>query len=621
VATIASLNSKLTLNTANFRTGLQSATRSVRDFAGNARSSVSSITGSIFNMRNLVAGIAAGATVALIKSQMDSIDATAKVSDAIGIQTEKLIGLRHASGLAGVGQEQLDKSLKKMVLNVADAQRGSGEAAAAFAELGLSAEQLATMTPDQQFSAIADGLAGVESQSQKAALSYKIFGREGVNLLNVLNLGSEGLAASQAEAEKLGLTFSRIDAAKVEEANDAITKVGERITALGQQLAIGLAPYVTAVANSLLDLGGDGQTMAERMTGGFEWVASAIAKTADYLELPKAAFYGLRSIVNYVLGGVVKSLGWVQDKITSLFETLIGYARKVQFLLPDAMVAALDAVDAAVKHSRAGADLADMFANNLLDAAKADGQAASAAANAFLDGANSKAIKDVFAGIKASAAANAQAIADGAKARMDASAGAFDDLEADAGKASKLADALAGIQTQLDRFGMSDVQIKLADLTELGATTEQLDAARAQLEKIKRLGDEQKRGEAIASTLEELESQVRTFGLSSEEKQLLDLEALGASEDQLARAKAAMESLRELQAEQDSRTAGGEQGALARVAAGSAEAQRLAYQAARGAAQRDDVPNKQLATQERMARTLESIDRKQGAGGEGEWEL
>jgi hypothetical protein len=104
---------------------------------------------------------------------------------------------------------------------------------------------LARKSPDEALKAVADAMNKVENQSDKVRLAFKLFDSEGVNLVNTLKLGSEGLSEVEREAEELGLTLNRTDAAMVEAANDAKDRLGKAFIGLASTIAVELAPSIT----------------------------------------------------------------------------------------------------------------------------------------------------------------------------------------------------------------------------------------------------------------------------------------------------------------------------------------------------------------------------------------
>ena len=54
---------------------------------------------------------------------------------------------------------------------------------------------------------VADGLKGLESDSEKAALAQQLLGRSGADLLPLFKEGSDGIANLQQQARDLGLAW------------------------------------------------------------------------------------------------------------------------------------------------------------------------------------------------------------------------------------------------------------------------------------------------------------------------------------------------------------------------------------------------------------------------------
>jgi hypothetical protein len=192
--------------------------------------------------------------VGQIGGAFESIDVVGKLADRLGFTTEQLTGLHHAANLAGISSEQLTGALEYMTKSLGKMSEDGGAAAASLAEIGLNADSLAAMAPDAAMKLIADKMAAIENPAARAAAVVKIFGKSGQALLPLLSEGAAGIAKAQAEAAKLGLTFSRVDAKRVEEANDAITRLKAVFTGMAQKIAIGIAPIVELVAVKLQGL-------------------------------------------------------------------------------------------------------------------------------------------------------------------------------------------------------------------------------------------------------------------------------------------------------------------------------------------------------------------------------
>lgn len=250
---LGTLTLDLVAKTGGYVAGLDKAERNTKKWRNNTKKELVAV-GKSFAL--LSAGIASGlaaATIATVSRTKELIDAQAKFADSVGISTESLAGLEHAASINGATNENLRKGLERLIVNVNDFKKGVGEAVPAFERLGISLKDIENLSPDEMFALIGDKLNEIPDQSERAALSYDIFGRSGIKLVKTLEQGTEGLRDFKEEAEKLGLTLSRIDALQVEEANDALTRAGAVGKGFANQLTVELAPAIQAVAELYLD--------------------------------------------------------------------------------------------------------------------------------------------------------------------------------------------------------------------------------------------------------------------------------------------------------------------------------------------------------------------------------
>jgi len=205
-----------------------------------------------FSMQTALIALGVAGFGFLIKKSLESTDALGKMADKIGIGTAELGGLRHAAELTGIASNTLDMGLQRMVRRISEAAAGSGEAKAALIELGLSADALNKLAPDQQFKAIADAMAGVTQQGEKVRLAMRLFDSEGVALVNTLKGGSAAIIEMEQEAERLGFRFERGLVKGVEKANDSITVLSNYVTNVFNRAVAQLAPAIESVTKGLM---------------------------------------------------------------------------------------------------------------------------------------------------------------------------------------------------------------------------------------------------------------------------------------------------------------------------------------------------------------------------------
>lgn len=249
---------------------------------------------------------------AVVKHSFETADALGKTSDALGISTEKLTQLQYAAALAGVNSEAFTGSMFTMTKNVADASMGLGKAQVAFAAMGINVQKLVTMAPDKQFELIANKIAAIENPAIKAQMAMKIFGDSGAAMLAVMKDGAGGLKDAAEQADALGLSISRVDAAKIEQANDAMTSAGGVFKGVGNTIAIMLAPAIEGLSKDFIKMATNSEWWKDGIKAAFDamitgagWAANGIRGIGLVLLVIEEGFQSLK-----VLGlGVLLALG------------------------------------------------------------------------------------------------------------------------------------------------------------------------------------------------------------------------------------------------------------------------------------------------------------------------
>ena len=137
-----------------------------------------------------------------------------KLSRRVGISVEALSELGFAAQQSGTDMGTLERGIRSMQRNITDLGRGLSTQKDAFGALGLTFQDLADLSPEEQFTRIAAGLAKIENATERSARAQVIFGRAGSQLLPLLQDGAAGVAALRQEARDLGLTIST-DTAKI----------------------------------------------------------------------------------------------------------------------------------------------------------------------------------------------------------------------------------------------------------------------------------------------------------------------------------------------------------------------------------------------------------------------
>jgi hypothetical protein len=176
-------------------------------------------------------------------------DVLDKTSQRVGVAASALAELGFAAEQAGSSLETVEKGLFGLSRSFFDARRGSKEAADAFKQIGLSAQALEGLAPEEQFQRVADGLATISDASVRGAVAQRLLGRSGRQLLPMF----ANLRELREEAKERGLVPSDeavADAAKITDAFNRIRRTMLAVTfEIGAALAPVLLPALETIAN------------------------------------------------------------------------------------------------------------------------------------------------------------------------------------------------------------------------------------------------------------------------------------------------------------------------------------------------------------------------------------
>ena len=244
------------------------------------RSAFDSIRGNLAklgNESNRVKGLLAGLGVslsvagfaAMIKNAIDAADQLNKLSQKIGISVEALSTLRFAAQLSDVSLETLQKGIKGLSQNIAEANTGIGDGAQVFDALGISVKNAdgSMKSTEAVLLQMADVFANLEDGAVKTALAVKLFGKSGMDMIPFLNQGAAGINQLTAEAERLGLKLTTETARSAEAFNDNLTALKASSSSLGIALARDFLPELTNITNAMREAANEAGTLKALWVG------------------------------------------------------------------------------------------------------------------------------------------------------------------------------------------------------------------------------------------------------------------------------------------------------------------------------------------------------------------
>lgn len=264
---IGNLTVRIGADVSDLQRGIGDATGKVRKFSGTITPVIKTIAAV-----GAAASAAAVGLAAFTRSGMNAIDEQAKLARQLDSTIGGLRSLQLAGEDAGVSTGTLNSAMGRLSSRLGEAQTGTGQAAEALKALGMQASALAGMDVDQRMSAIADRVNELGLSGAQTANLLRDLGIRNTEMVNLLRQGGDAIRAARGEIEDYGLAISEVDAAAIEAANDALSRVGLVVESLRSSLAVELAPIVLVIADRFNE--------AAREAGGFGSIIDATMDSA-----------------------------------------------------------------------------------------------------------------------------------------------------------------------------------------------------------------------------------------------------------------------------------------------------------------------------------------------------
>lgn len=349
----------------------------------NAQKKLKAFGMGIAGMGTKVAAVGAGIITPLLAATKVFMDMGSEMDDMsqrTGIGVEALSELAYAAQMSGADMGTFENGIRGMQKSIGDAGRGLSKPIAALQRLGLSYEQVKDLSPEDQFSLIADRLSGMADPTLKAATAMDLFGTAGQQLIPMMADGAEGIEAMRKNARDLGLSMSKEDVAASAKLGDAFDTlwmvlkmvaftIGSALAPIMQTLVVRMTTMVASAINwikqnkqlvvtvlkvgaavvaagvALVALGGvivgvgvvlgSLGTILAAASAAFGVLISIIGAILSPIGLAIAAVAALGAYLVYATGAGGKALAWLGDR----FNDLAGFARESFGGISDALAA------------------------------------------------------------------------------------------------------------------------------------------------------------------------------------------------------------------------------------------------------------------------------------------
>lgn len=305
------LAAKITLDSSNYTSGLDSASQKTTSFADKIKGGLKGAA----KIGGAALGTLATEAGAVVTAMIKGVSETAKYGDNIDKMSQKLgfsttayqewdAILQHS----GTSIESMQGAMK--TLQVA-AENGSD----AFTELGMSQEEIANMNPEQLWESTIKALQNVDDETKRTALATKLLGKGGTELGALLNTSAEDVEAMRDRVHELGGVMSE-DAVKAAAAyQDSLQDMKTAFKGLSRSLTSQFMPSITKVRDGLTEIfAGNGDKGIAMVSEGIDEFISTITE-----KVPEIIDTGA-SIVSALLDALVENL----PKLLEMGGTVLG---------------------------------------------------------------------------------------------------------------------------------------------------------------------------------------------------------------------------------------------------------------------------------------------------------
>lgn len=202
------------------------------------------------------AAVAAAAIGAAVIKTAKLGDEAAKTSRRLGITAEALQELRFAADRQGVSSKLLDSSFTALQKRVGELKAGTGSLFAFLQKTGDKAfiRQLSlAKDTGEAFELITKKAGTIKDPLKKAAFASAAFSRAGVDMLKMMEAGTDGITKLRGEARKYGAVISNEAAVRSEKFVDAMTNLKATLGGVGFAIGSKLIPILTPLIQRFAD--------------------------------------------------------------------------------------------------------------------------------------------------------------------------------------------------------------------------------------------------------------------------------------------------------------------------------------------------------------------------------
>lgn len=303
------LVASLSLDTKDYVSGIGSAIGSGANWANTFKD----VGSSVVNVSKTIAGgISATASKIgeLATESAKAGDRIDKMSQKLGVSREAFQEWDYILSQNGASVDSLGTGMKTLQNALGGISEDGSSASQTFLELGLNLDDLKSMNPEEAFDSTVKALQQMPPGVEKTNAAMKLFGKQGQELLPLLNQTSESTDELRARAHELGLVLGDDAVDSAVGFTDAMDTFKRTISAVSSNVGAELLPAfsegLTAVTNFIAGVEGADEELDESLVSMIEKLGETAVKfiekgTDILLSLTKGVISAIPSLVSAVI--------------------------------------------------------------------------------------------------------------------------------------------------------------------------------------------------------------------------------------------------------------------------------------------------------------------------------
>jgi len=251
------LKIKILADISGLKSDMEMAKKSISDFedktdkASESTKKLGSTT-KVLGTAAKSAGVAIGALSAavgvLVKQQLEAARASDLWASRLNVARSSFSQLAAVGVKFGATTDDVGDAIKDLNERIADAARGNKTYEEALNLVGMKSKELINLPVEEQFLKVADAIGKMNNAGDKNFVTAELMADAGFRLIPMFEKGEKAIREMGDELLKTNQALSETQLQKLEQVNKATREMGLAVEALGNALAIHLAPGLKLAA-------------------------------------------------------------------------------------------------------------------------------------------------------------------------------------------------------------------------------------------------------------------------------------------------------------------------------------------------------------------------------------